>query len=386
MALHIRGQSNTESSDNTTCILEITEEVQQFVFEKVTEKPIPSLLRGFSAPVKLDYPYTRDELAFLMSHDTDGFNRWDAAQQFGVQVLQELTQQVLQNEPLVLDQKLVTAYRILLRDETADIAMVALMLELPSENYLAEQSPIAHIRAIHEARQFARKSLARALTQDLLNAYENNQSSDAYKPTANEIAKRSLKNVALGYIMLLNEKEAVKMCLEQYNNAANMTDSSAALVALINSDAEFVTDVREKALRIFHKRWQHEPLAINHWLQIQASGHLPGALQRVEELLQHEAFDIKNPNKVRAVIGAFTAQNPVHFHAEDGSGYQFLADKVIELDKINPQIAARLLGPLTRWRKLPADQQEKMREQLQRILLSGSLSPDLFEIVSKSVR
>ncbi|HQQ63229.1 MAG TPA: aminopeptidase N [Pseudomonadales bacterium] len=386
MALHVRGQKNTESSDNTNCVLEITESVQQFVFENVTEKPVPSLLRGFSAPVKLDYPYTRDELAFLISHDDDGFNRWDAAQQLGVQVLQELTENILQGLPLELDEKLVIAYRILLRDETLDPAMVALMLELPGEIYLAEQALVAHPHAIHEARLFARKSLARALTQDLLNAYHNNPSDDVYRPSANEIAKRSLKNTALGYLMLLNEKEAVKLCLEQYNNAANMTDSSAALVALVNCDADFIPDIREKALRIFYKRWQHEPLAINHWLQIQASSYLPGALERVEALLKHEAFDMKNPNKVRAVIGAFSAQNPVHFHAEDGSGYRFLADKVIELDPVNPQIAARLLGPLTRWSKMPAQQQEKMREQLQRILLSGSLSPDVFEVVSKSVR
>lgn len=384
MPLHLKG--NSEHKPDTSCVLEITESVQQFVFEKVAKKPIPSLLRGFSAPVKLDYPYTRDELAFLMSHDTDGFNRWDAAQQFGVQVLQELTDHVLQDQPLELDQQLVSTYRTLLRDETLDPAMVALMLELPGEIYLAEQALVAYTDAIHTARQFARKSLARALTQDLLNVYHNHVCDEVYKPTANEIAKRSLKNIALSYLMLLNEKEAVKLCLEQYNNAANMTDSSAALVALVNCDADFAGDVREKALRIFYKRWQHEPLAINHWLQIQASCHLPGALQRVEELLQHEAFDIKNPNKVRAVIGAFTAQNPVHFHAEDGSGYHFLANKVIELDSINPQIAARLLTPLTRWGKMPAHQQEKMREELQRILLSGSLSPDVFEVVSKSVR
>ncbi len=385
LALHLRGHTNTESADNTHMVLEVTESVQQFVFEQVREKPVPSLLRGFSAPVKLDYPYTREELAFLMSRDSDGFNRWDAAQQLGVQVLQELTECVLQKTQLQLDARLIAAYRVLLQDETLDPAMVALMLELPGEIYLAEQATVAHPDAIHAARLFARQTLARELKRELLDTYQRHQTTGVYRPLAADIAKRSLKNTALTYLMLLNDKELVKLCLEQYNNAANMTDSSAALSALINCDADFVADVREKALRIFYKRWQHEPLAVNHWLQLQACGHLPGALDRVQALLQHEAFDMRNPNKVRAVIGAFTGQNPVHFHAADGSGYRFLADKVIELDKINPQIAARLLGPLTRWRKLPAEQQEKMREELQRILLSGTLSADVFEVVSKSV-
>ena len=386
IALHMRGHTNTESDDNTQLILEVTENVQQFIFENVIEKPIPSLLRGFSAPVKLDYPYTRKELAFLMSSDSDGFNRWEASQQLGVDILQELTSSILQKQKPQLDPVLIAAFRTLLHETTLDPAMVALMLELPSESYLAAQATIAHTDAIHAAKLFARKTLARELKSEWLEAYQRHQAPGVYRPVAEDIAKRSLKNTALSYLMLLNEKDLVQLCLEQYNNAANMTDSSAALQALINCDADFVAGVRDKALRIFYKRWQHEPLAVNHWLQLQASSYLPGALERVEALLQHEAFDIKNPNKVRAVIGAFTGQNPVHFHAEDGSGYRFLADKVIELDKINPQIAARLLGPLTRWQKMPAQQQEKMREELQRILLSGSLSTDVFEVVSKSAR
>jgi aminopeptidase N len=385
MALHLRGQHDVEQADNTELVLEITESSQQFVFENVMEQPVPSLLRGFSAPVKLDYAYTSDELAFLMSHDNDGFNRWDASQQFAVQVLQTLVERFLQQQPLELDRKLIDAYRVLLLDDTLDPAMVALMLELPGENYLAEQSPVAYPSAIHAARQFARKELARELRQEMHAIYLRYQAVGGYQPISAAIAHRSLKNTALSYLMLLEEKELAQMCLDQYNNAANMTDASAALQALINCGAEFVAPVRDKALRIFYRRWQHEPLAVNHWLQLQASGYLPGALGRVQALLGHEAFDIKNPNKVRAVIGAFCGQNPSHFHADDGSGYRFLADKVIQLDGINPQIAARLLGSLTRWHKLPAANQDKMRAELQRILSSGKLSPDVYEVASKSV-
>ncbi|HSC76828.1 MAG TPA: aminopeptidase N [Pseudomonadales bacterium] len=390
MPLYLQGQPNVEQTDaiqkdNTECVLEITSQQQQFVFENVKEKPVLSLLRGFSAPVRLDYPYTSEELAFLMSHDSDGFNRWDASQQFGVQVLQKLVEKILQKQTLELDAKLIAAYRVLLQDETLDPAMVALMLELPGENYLAEQSSVAHPEAIHQARQFARKTLARELRREMQALYVRYQVTGGYQPVSAAIASRSLKNTALSYLMLLDEKEPAQMCLDQYNNAANMTDASAALQALINCSADFVAPVRDKALRIFYRRWQHEPLAVNHWLQLQAAGYLPGALSRVKDLLTHEAFDIKNPNKVRAVIGSFCGQNPVHFHADDGSGYRFLADKVIELDAMNPQIAARLLSPLTRWHKFPASNQEKMRGELQRILVSGNLSPDVFEVASKSV-
>ena len=396
LALHLRGQPDYESADNTECILELTEREQVFIFEQIPEKPVPSLLRGFSAPVKLVYPYTSAELAFLMSHDNDGFNRWDASQQLGLKVLQELVNNILQQQSISpqsishqpamqLDHQLIAAYRVLLQDDTLDPAMVALMLELPGENYLAEQSDIAYPDAIHQARQFTRKTLANELRRELLDIYLRHQPDGKYQPIAAAIASRSLKNIALSYLMLLNDKELARLCMEQYNNAANMTDASAALSALMNCDADFIAPVRDKALRIFYRRWQHEPLAVNHWLQLQACGYLPDALGRVQELLRHEAFDIKNPNKVRAVIGAFTGQNAVNFHAQDGSGYRFLADSVIQLDAINPQIASRLLGPLTRWRNLPSGNQEKMRAELERILAGGKLSPDVFEVASKSV-
>lgn len=383
LSVHLR--DGVDNKPHKEYLLEVRDRMQQFVFEGVTEKPVLSLLRGFSAPVKLDYPYTADELAFLMSHDSDGFNRWEAAQQLGVQVLQKLVEKVLQKQTLTLDSKLVAAFRVLLLDETLDPAMVALMLELPSENYLAEVAVVANPVAIHQARQFARTALAHELRHALETVYHRHQPPATYQPIAEAIAHRSLKNTALSYLTLLNEKATAQLALDQYNNAANMTDASASLQALLNCDADFVTAVREKALRIFYRRWQHEPLAVNLWLQWQATCSLAGALERVKALLQHEAFDIRNPNKVRAVIGVFCSQNLVHFHAEDGSGYQFLADKVIELDAINPQIAARLLSPLTRWQKLPAANQEKMRGELQRILRSGQLSPDVYEVVSKSV-
>ena len=385
LPLQLRGYNNTESADNTHLVLELTETRQVFVFEQVQEKPVPSLLRGFSAPVKMHYPYSRDELVFLMSKDSDGFNRWEASQKLGVQVLQDLAAANQQGKPLQLDNRLIAAYRTLLQDESLDKAMLALMLELPSETYLAEEASVIHTESLHEARLFARRTLARELKKEFLALYKRFQATRIYTANAADIAERSLKNTALSYLMLLNDPAVVQDCLQQYNTANNMTDASAALTALIQCDADFVAADRDRVLKLFYRRWQHEPLAINLWFQLQAASRLPGTLMHVEALMKHEAFDIRNPNKVRAVIGTFCSQNSLHFHAHDGSGYTFLADQVIALDKINPQIAARLLSPLTRWQKHPENKQALMRNQLNRILACDNLSADVFEVASKSV-
>ena len=384
LRLHQPNSDTTNSADNTECVLEVTEQTQQFVFTQLPEKPVPSLLRHFSAPVKLQYLYSRDELLFLMSRDTDGFNRWEASQQLGVAVLHDLTQASLAQRPLQMDNRLIAAYRSLLHDESLDPAMVALMLELPSEQYLAETATVIHTEAIHAARLHARRTLARELKKELQHAYLRFAGRKAYTPQARDIAERSLKNTALAYLMLLNDREQIDVCLNQYTQASNMTDTVAALAALVNCDADIVTDPRDKTLRLFYRRWQSEPLAINLWLQLQSMSRLPGTLTQVRALLSHEAFDHRNPNKIRALIGAFSSGNLLHFHAADGSGYDFLTEQVIALDKTNPQIAARLLSPLTRWQRHPAEKQEKMRACLQRILASGTLSPDVFEVASKS--
>ena len=386
LPLHLQGNSNTESADNTHLVLELTEATQTFVFENVQEKPVPSLLRGFSAPVKLYFPYSREDLVFLMNTDSDGFNRWEASQKLGVHILQELAVMYVQGKPMQLDNRLIAAYRTLLQNTSLDQAMVALMLELPSEMYLAEEAEVIHTDALHHARLFARRTLARELKKEFIALYEQLNVNKPYKATATDIAERSLKNTALSYLMLLNDRDIVNICLKQYSVAHNMTDTCAALTALVNCDADFATDIREKSLPLFYRRWQHEPLAVNLWLQLQATSRLPNTLANVKALLKHEAFDFKNPNKVRAVIGAFCSGNALHFHAADGSGYTFLAEQVIQLDKTNPQIAARLLSPLTRWHKQPADKQAKMREALQQVLAAEKLSPDVFEIASKSVQ
>ncbi|WP_282349914.1 aminopeptidase N [Pseudomonas sp. PS01301] len=369
----------------TSRVLAVTEAEQTFTFVDIAEQPLPSLLRGFSAPVKLSFPYSRDQLMFLMQHDTDGFNRWDAGQQLSVQVLQEMIGQYQRGESLVMDSRLLTALASVLDNTELDPAMVAEMLSLPSEAYLAEISEIADVDAIHAAREFARKQLADGLFDGLWARYQANREvsrSTAYVAEKEHFARRALQNIALSYLMLSERPEVLAATLEQYDACDNMTERLTALAVLVNSPFEAE---KARALQAFAEHFKDNPLVMDQWFSVQAASGLPGGLARVKALMQHPAFTLKNPNKVRALIGAFAGQNLINFHAADGSGYRFLADLVIELNALNPQIASRQLSPLTRWRKYDSKRQALMKAELERILASGPLSSDVYEVVSKSL-
>ncbi|CAM3956594.1 aminopeptidase N [Pseudomonas wadenswilerensis] len=382
IALRLQGEA---AADGTSRVLSVTEAEQTFTFEGIAAKPLPSLLRGFSAPVKLSFPYDRDQLMFLMQHDSDGFNRWEAGQQLSVQVLQELIAQHQQGARLVLDQRLVTALGTVLANEQLDQAMVAEMLSLPSEAYLTEISEVADVDAIHAAREFARKQIAEQLFDALSARYQANRAvsrGTEYVAEAEHFARRSLQNIVLSYLMLSAKPDVLAATLEQFDACDNMTERLTALAVLVNSPFEAE---RAKALEGFAEHFKDNPLVMDQWFSVQAASTLPGGLARVKALMQHPAFTMKNPNKVRALIGAFAGQNLVNFHAADGSGYRFLADLVIELNALNPQIASRQLAPLTRWRKYDSARQALMKGELERILASGSLSSDVYEVVSKSL-
>ena len=374
-----------DAAVGTTRVLAVDQPEQTFTFVDVPERPLPSLLRGFSAPVKLDFPYNRDQLMFLMQHDSDGFNRWEAGQQLSVQVLQEMIGQHQRGEALQLDQRLVAALRSQLEDGSLDQAMVAEMLSLPSEAYLTEISEVADVDAIHAARDFARQGIATALHDLLWKRYQANREVSRQTPyvaEANHFARRSLQNIALSYLMLSGKPEVVAACVDQFEQADNMTERLTALAVLVNSDFQAE---RDKALESFAEHFKDNPLVMDQWFSVQAGNTQPGGLERVQHLMQHPAFTLKNPNKVRALIGAFANQNLVNFHRADGAGYRFLADQVIVLNTLNPQIASRLLAPLTRWRKYDAGRQGLMKMELERILASGELSSDVYEVVSKSL-
>ena len=382
IALQLAGET---VASGTSRVLSVTQAEQTFTFVGVNEKPLPSLLRGFSAPVKLSFDYSRDQLMFLMQHDSDGFNRWDAGQQLSVQVLQELIGQHQRGEALVMDQRLVEALRTVLGNDQLDQAMVAEMLSLPGEAYLTEISDVADVEAIHTAREFARKQLADSLFDALWARYQANREvskTTPYVAEAEHFARRALQNIALSYLMLSGKPQVLAAALEQFEHSDNMTERLTALAVLVNSPFEAE---KAAALASFAEQFKDNPLVMDQWFSVQAGSTLPGGLQRVRELMEHPAFTLKNPNKVRALVGAFAGQNLINFHAADGSGYRFLADLVIELNGFNPQIASRQLAPLTRWRKYDAARQALMKAELVRIRDSGELSSDVFEVVSKSL-
>ncbi|MDU9404506.1 aminopeptidase N [Pseudomonas sp. zfem004] len=382
LPLRLAGES---AATGTSRVLSVTEAEQTFTFEGIASQPLPSLLRGFSAPVKLSFPYDRDQLMFLMQHDSDGFNRWEAGQQLSVQVLQELIGQHQRGQALTLDQRLITALGTVVGNESLDPAMVAEMLSLPGEAYLTEISQVADVDAIHAAREFARKQIAEQLFDALWARYQVNRDvsrKTPYVASAEHFARRSLQNIALSYLMLSGKPQVVEATLEQFDQCDNMTERLTALAVLVNSPFEAE---RAKALETFAEHFKDNPLVMDQWFSVQAASALPGGLARVKALMQHPAFTLKNPNKVRALVGAFAGQNLVNFHAADGSGYRFLADLVIELNALNPQIASRQLAPLTRWRKYDDKRQALMKGELERILASGALSSDVYEVVSKSL-
>ena len=348
-------------------VLSVRRREELFHFHGLKEPPTPSLLRGFSAPVILNFPYSEAELLHLLAHDDDPFCRWEAGQRLAADIILKRD-----GEP---GAAFVEGMRRLLQDP--DPAFAAEALSLPSETFLAESLEVVDPDRLHAARNRLRQSLASDLKNELTAAYESLDISGPYSPDPVSIGRRALRNLCLGYLAEIGEHGR---CSAQYRNADNMTDAMAALACLANSEAP----QRDAALASFYERWRDEPLVVDKWFAVQAASRLPGTLARVRELLAHPAFDPKVPNKVYALIRSFAA-NQVRFHAADGGGYAFLADQVLALDAINPQVAARMARGFDRWRKFDAARQAKARAQLERIRGAKALSRDVGEIVGKAL-
>ncbi len=363
-------------------VFQLTETQQSLIFKGIDQEPVPSLLRNFSAPIKLNYAYSRDQLLFLMQFDNDGFNRWDAGQSLALDVIFEVMQQQQDNESVVVDQRLIAAYQGLLQQDALDYAMLAKMLLLPSVSYIAETQSKIDIHAINNARSQVQEILADALADDLLNLYNKLNTQPQYLPEPEQMAQRGLKNAALAYLLKSTDAQYCQLAEQQFKHNDNMTDSMAALSSLVNS--KYLTQANG-ALQAFYLQWSAEPLVVNQWLAVQAGSAEYGNIDNINKLLKHEAFDVKNPNKVRSVIGAFAGQSLINFHAIDGSGYQLLADQIILLNALNPQIASRLVAPLSKWRRYVDHQGQQMKKQLQRIMAQEDLSKDVYEVVSKSL-
>ncbi len=366
-------------------LIELTGTEQSFDFDGIDVEPVPSLLRDFSAPVRVDYRYSRDDLLLLMRHDDDGFSRWDAGQTLACQVLEEQIAAPVGAEPPVCSEFL-DACRQLLDDRDSDPALLAQMLSLPSEAYLAEQAREVDPQAIHRGRERVRRALAAACRDELLACYEAFRSRGPYTLAPEAMARRSLASRCLTYLSVQDGADPLAPARAQYQAADNMTDRLAALTAVVHNDLSGDRSQAGELLDDFLRRYRHETLAVNLWLQVQASAPAADALERVRELLEHEVYDTLNPNKVRALVGAWAGANAVGFHRPDGLGYRFLAEQVIARDRENPQLAARLLTPLTRWRRFAAPYRDGMHLALERVAAAGGLSSDCYEVVSKSLR
>jgi aminopeptidase N len=368
----------------TTIVLELTQASQTFHFTNVPERPVPSILRGFSAPVVLDIDYTDAELAFLMAHDSDAFNRWEAGQRLAMRRMLALTEAVQNNHPLtdaqLADGALAGIFRTTLNDASLDPAFRELALTLPSETVLAEQMEVVDPHPIHAVRRFLRRSIAAALQSDWLQAYHANSVPGEYSPDPESTGKRALKNLALSYLLELDDAEGHLLAHAQYDNANNMTDRIAALSALANSSAP----AREAALQGFYADFEQEALVIDKWFALQATARGTD-VEAVRALMQHPAFTLKNPNRARSLVFSFCNGNPSQFHAVDGSGYAFWAEQVIALDAINPQVAARLARSLDRWRKYAPALQVQMHAALKQVADAKSLSKDVLEVITKSL-
>ncbi|WP_135080290.1 aminopeptidase N [Terasakiella sp. SH-1] len=375
------GLVGADGQDLVAEVLSLKEAEQTFTFENIKEQPVVSLNRDFSAPIKLKADYPADELAFLMANDRDDFARWEAAQAYGTQLLLDMIAAHQQGKAFEKDASFIEALRQTLLNEQLDAEFIALCLQLPTESYLAEQMDVIDVDAIHGAREALRGFIAHDLQEDLLDRLRVLRSDAPYSPDAKSAGQRSLKNICLAYLSELDDPACLGLLTSQYHNGDNMTDRMAALGILSNMDI----DAREEALKDFYNRYQDDPLVVDKWLAVQAMSSLPSTLDKVKSLLGHEAFSIKNPNKVRSLIAVFAHANQLHYHAADGSGYAFHTDRILELDKINPQIAARMVAPLGRWRRFEEARQVLMKAQLQRIIDTDGLSKDTFEMASKSL-
>jgi aminopeptidase N len=373
-------EEEAESRDGTR-VITLAEARERFRFVNVPAPPVPSLLRGFSAPVKLkDVPLER--LKFLAINDPEPFARWEAGQQVATRVLLDGIEACRNGEaPAPLDPNIVTALRRILADAERDPAFAAEALTLPSEAFLADQLAVVDVDAIHAARESARVELGRALSMELASAYVALADAGSYRIEGAAIGRRALRNTCLAYLATADAERGAALAKAQFDTRANMTDVLAALTVLADLDRP----ERPAALARFYAAWSRDELVIDKWFALQARSSLPGTPNRVRELTLHPAFERKNPNRVRALVGAFAQGNQIRFHDASGAGYVFLADEVITLDPINPTTAARLVQPLGAWRRHDPTRQALMRRQLERVLATPDLSKNTYEMVSKSL-
>jgi len=386
VALQLQGEASPVGGTRT---LVLTRANESFTFTGIDSEPVPSILRGFSAPVCVDFDYSDAQLLTLLAHDLDPFNRWEAGQRLAMRaaVAAIVGPVVPQSDGDVLDAAYMAAMRDVLRDPSLDAAFKELVLTLPSETYIAEQLDVVDPQRVHIVREAMRMQLAAALAPDWAWAYEQNHDTGAYSPDPASSGRRALAGAALQALCLAARTTGDTVwpgkTLQRFKDAANMTDRFNALSALVSSGHALAA----QALERFHRMFKDEALVIDKWFSLQAGApdRAGDILPRVKQLMKHPDFSIQNPNRARSVIFAFCSNNPGAFHRSDAAGYVFWSERVIELDAINPQVAARLARALDRWSKLAEPYRSAAREAIARVASKPDLSKDTHEVVSRAL-
>ena len=363
-----------------TKVLDLRKRKQEFIFDDIGSKPVPSILRNFSAPVKLSTDLTEADLAFLMVHDSDGFNKWEAGQTYAHRVINRMLKGAAKDIPA----DYLNSFGILIDralDPSSDKALMARALSLPSISEIAQQQDVVDPAAISKVRNTIQAAIKREHKPALTKLYKANTHEGAFDVSAASMGRRALRNVALTLLTATKGTGCAKLATEHYETANNMTDRMAALGALVdNKNAD-----RERILGDFYEQFKDYLLVIDKWFAIQASAEHADIFNQLEMLKNHPDFKMTNPNRVRSLYGAFAMNNPVAFHDASGKGYEFLKNGIIELNAINPQIAARMVTPLREWRRYTPDRQEKMKAALQEIANLPTISSNVFEMVNKSL-
>ena len=368
-----------------TLVLEVRARQETFVFRGLDSPPLLSVLRGFSAPVKIAMARPDEDLLSLLACDSDSFSRWDAGQTLALARLDRLIANAGHPRPgaPAADPMFVDGLRAVLRDRSIDRALAAEILTLPSERLLADRMERIDVDAIHLARRNLKRALGEALEPDLSDTRRAlHASREPYRYDPPGAARRALANTCLGYLASTESANARRACLEQFRAADNMTDTIGALGLLADIDC----GEREEALASFERRWSGHPLAMDKWLAAQAMSTFAGALERTTALLAHPAFDAANPNRLRALVGAFCESNPVHFHAADGSGYRFWTDQMRAIDRRIPEVAARLAGAMAQWRRFDPSRRERMAAAMESVLASPQVSRNTNEVLTRILK
>jgi aminopeptidase N len=386
MPLILDGENTAAADAPKTRVVALDKPEGYFTFTNVPAPPVPSLLRGFSAPVKLDAGLSRRDLRFLLAHDSDSFNRWEAGQQLAKAVMLEQIARVQSGAPYAADADYIGALetvvdQIAAREKDTDLTLLARLLAPPSENDLAQEMAIIDVDAIHEVARATRSEIGRRFGGRFRRLYDAARSNGDYSLEPAEIARRAIRNLSLAYLVDGANDGALGLAFTQFQAADNMTDRLSALVALIDTQSP----ERDAALKLFYERYRGDALAIDKWFSIQALSTREDTLTQVRALMNHADFTLRNPNRLRSLIGSFSTGNAVRFHARNGAGYALLAEIVTKLDRSNPQAAARLMGAFRLWRRFDERRQQLMRAALEDIARTPNLSNDLYEITTKTL-